>query len=139
MGSVSQSGKVRKHEERPPACRVCEAPSWWNGTRRVKEVVLAAARAVRHVVDVVRRRVRCSDRACAARSWTVYAPGSYPHRRYRLSVVSSAVGDVAIGEASYDTTAAVHGCDRRSVGRWVRWVANLRLSLRSLRYHLKFR
>lgn len=125
MGSVSQSGKVRKYEERPPPCRVCEAPSWWDGIRRVKQVVRDALGAIFHRCDEERRRARCSDRACAARRWTVYPAGSYPYRRYQLPVVASAVGDVAFGNATFDTAAATHTCDRRSVGRWVYWVANL--------------
>lgn len=123
--SVSQSSSRSKQRERPAPCRQCGREAWWNGVRRVKEVVREALGALRHVVDVVRWRARCSDRACPAGSWTVYAPGSYPHRRYALPVVVSAVSAVAFGGATLDEASTEHACDRRSVGRWVRWVANL--------------
>jgi hypothetical protein len=123
---VSQSRPAGKYLERPAPCRVCGSPAWWNGVRHVAEVIRDALGAIVHVADVVRRRVRCSNRACSGGSWTLYAPGSYPHRVFQLPVVASAVGEVTLGDAATVTSAACHHlCSRRSVRRWVRWIADL--------------
>jgi transposase-like protein len=80
---------------------------------------------VRRVIDVLRPRARCSDRRCAAGSWTIYAADAYPHRSYQLDVVASAVAEVCVGGASRRAAAGHHACSRRSVSRWVRWTAQL--------------
>jgi len=124
---VPPTGKrCKKHEERPGPCPVCGRSAWWNGTRVIKRVVFMLAAALRWAEQFVRRRARCSDRSCSAGSWTVYEPGGYPHRTLLLSVVASAVAAMAIGEVATATAVArAHDCDRRSVGRWVWWVAAL--------------
>ncbi|MBI4701336.1 MAG: hypothetical protein HY744_09285 [Deltaproteobacteria bacterium] len=84
------------------------------------------AAALRWAEQFVRRRARCSDRSCSAGSWTVYEPGGYPHRRFLLSVIAFAVAAMALDErATLTTVARECDCDRRSVGRWVHWVARL--------------
>jgi hypothetical protein len=79
---------------------------------------------VEYVSGQVRRRACCSDRDCAAPSWTVYPPRSYPHRTFQLEVVSSAVAQVAAGGSAREA-AERHLCSRRSVGRWRHWCAGL--------------
>ncbi len=113
-----------KRKERPEACRVCGAAAWWNGSRVVSAVVIGLASAAEYVSGQVRRRACCSDRRCAAASWTVYPSGTYPHRTFQLDVVSSAVAQVAAGE-SQQRAAERHQCSRRSVGRWLRWCGQL--------------
>ena len=110
---------------RPDPCRVCGAPSWWNGGRVVAEVIHDIAQGARRVLDVLRRRARCSDRRCAAGSWTIYPAGAYPHRSYQLCVVAAAVAEVCFAGSSRQGVAARHDCSRRSVARWVRWTAQL--------------
>lgn len=114
-----------KKAVRPDPCRVCGALSWWNGGRVVAEVVHDIAQGARRVIDVLRRRARCSDRRCAGGSWTIYPPGAYPHRSYQLGVVASAVAEVCFAGGSRRAVAARHDCSRRSVSRWVRWTAQL--------------
>lgn len=105
---------------------MCGRPAWWNGTRLIKRVVFVLAAALRWGEQFVRRRARCSDRSCSAGSWTVYEPGGYPRRMFLLSVVAFAVAAMAISEGTTLTAVAREcACDRRSVGRWVRWVAGL--------------
>ena len=110
---------------RPDPCRVCGAPSWWNGGRVVAEVIHDIAQGARRVIDVLRRRARCSDRRCTAGSWTLYPAGAYPHRSYQLCVVAAAVAEVCVAGGSRRAVAARHDCSRRSVARWVRWTARL--------------
>lgn len=124
---VPPTGKrCKKHADRPGPCPVCGRPAWWNGTRLIKRVVFVLAAALRWAEQFVRRRARCSDRSCSAGSWTVYEPGGYPHRRFLLSVIAFAVAAMALDErATLTTVARECDCDRRSVGRWVHWVARL--------------
>lgn len=124
---VPPTGKrCKKHADRPGPCPVCGRPGWWNGTRLIKRVVFVLAAVLRWAEQFVRRRARCSDRSCSGGSWTVYEPGGYPHRAFLLSVVAFVVAAMAAGEgATLTSVARTYGCDRRSVGRWVRWVAGL--------------
>lgn len=122
---VSPPTLRRKKAVRPDPCRVCGAPSWWNGGRVVAEVIHDLGQGVRRVIDVLRRRGRCSDRRCAAGSWTVYPADAYPHRSYQLDVVASAVAAVCVGGGRRRAVAVHHDCSRRSVSRWVRWTAQL--------------
>jgi transposase-like protein len=104
---------------------VCGARSWWNGGRVVAEVIHELSQGARRVVDVLRQRARCSDRRCAAGSWTIYPTDAYPHRSYQLDVVAAAVAEVCVAGGSRRAVAERHDCSRRSVSRWVRWTAGL--------------
>jgi len=74
---------------------------------------------------VLRRRARCSDRRCAAGSWTIYPADAYPYRSYQLDAVASAVAEVCFAGRSRRAVAERHACSPRSVSRWVRWTAQL--------------
>jgi len=104
---------------------MCGARSWWNGGRVVAEVIHELGQGARRVIDVLRQRARCSDRHCAAGSWTIYPADAYPHRSYQLDVVASAVAEVCVGGGTRRAVAVHHECSRRSVSRWVRWTAQL--------------
>lgn len=124
----------KKHADRPGPCPVCGRPAWWNGTRVIKRAVFVLAAALRWTEQFVRRRARCSDRSCSAGSWTIYEPGGYPCRTFLLSVVAFATAALAVGEGATLTSVARQcACDRRSVGRWVRWVAGLAAATELLR------
>jgi hypothetical protein len=122
---VSPSPSRRKKALRPDPCRVCGSPSWWNGGRLVAEILHDLDQGVRRAIDVLRRRARCSDRQCAAGSWTIYPAGVYPHRSYQLDVVAAAVAEVCFAGRSRRAVAEHHACSPRSVSRWVRWTAGL--------------
>jgi hypothetical protein len=124
---VPSTGKQRKKDaDRPGPCPVCGRSAWWNGSRVIKRTVFVIAAALRWAEQFVRRRARCSDRRCSAGSWTVYERGGYPCRTFLLSVVALAVAAMAVGPKATLTSVALEcGCDRRSVGRWVQWVARL--------------
>jgi len=75
---------------------------------------------------VVRLRFRCPDRACECGSWTIYEPQGHPHRTFTLAVAASAVAELAASpEATLTSVAGRCQCDRRTVGRWLRWVGRL--------------
>ena len=114
-----------KKAVRPDPCHVCGARSWWNGRRVVAEVIRELGQGARRVIDALRQRARCSDRRCAAGSWTIYPAAAYPHRSYQLDVVASAVAEVCVGGGTRRAVAGHHECSRRSVSRWVRWTAQL--------------
>jgi transposase-like protein len=114
-----------KKAVRPDPCRICGARSWWNGGRVVAEVIHELGQGARRVIDVLRQRARCSDRCCAAGSWTIYPADAYPHRSYQLDVVAAAVAEVCVGGGTRRAVAGHHECSRRSVSRWVRWTAQL--------------
>lgn len=122
--SIACGGRGGKQVERPPACRGCGLPAWWNGSRLVS-VVRARRGVVEFLTNIVRRRARCSSKTCSAGSWTVYDEDSYPHRVFRLLVLVSAVSAVVVGKATLTAAAEAHQCSRRTVGRWKRWVGEL--------------
>jgi transposase-like protein len=88
-------------------------------------VIHELGQGARRVIDVLRPRARCSDRRCAAGSWTTSPADAYPHRSYQLDVVAAAVAEVCIGGSTRRAVAEHHACSRRSVSRWVRWTAQL--------------
>ena len=119
---VQDRGSSPKDGQRPAPCRRCGSPAWWNGYREVSPVRKAADGTVEQVGGVVRPRARCSSRCCVPGSWTVYEQGDYPHRRFQLEVVVSAVV-LALQQAwTLARVAALHRCGRDSVARWIRWV-----------------
>lgn len=107
---VLADAKGHKYAQRPSTCWVCGLHSWWCGSRTTKAGV--------------RRRARCSDDACQAKSWTEYAGDAYPHRRVGLLAVVTVVAAVAAGQ-TLTAAAAQHDVSRTSAARWVRWVAGI--------------
>lgn len=90
------------------------------------QVVRRGRGKVQRESDSIRRRARCSDRDCEGGSWTVYAVAAYPHRVFQLAVTVSAVTQVIFGSAvSLAAVATRHACSRRSLARWIAWIAGL--------------
>jgi hypothetical protein len=114
--------KTRQRGERPPACRRCRAPSWWNGWREVFPTVATLVAGLVERWELPLARAKCS--ACR-RSFTCYPPGIYPRRRYQLDVVADVAADVALGGASARRAAAAVQAGASSARRWVAWVAAL--------------
>jgi len=111
---------------RPEACLFCggERAVWWNGTR-VRTASVRAGGTTVHVAGIRCRRVRCAEPACG-KSWCLYPPGLAPRGHFQPCVVSAALQDYLYApDASQERTAQRHGCVRRTLGRWVRWVAGL--------------
>ena len=114
-----------KYDIRPPCCRECESPAWWDGTRTVAPVRKSDDGEVVHEPETVRSRARCSSKDCPVGSWTVYEQSDYPHRLFQLDVVVSALCMVVFGASTMTAAAAAHLCSRDSVRRWKRWLESL--------------
>jgi hypothetical protein len=112
----------RERPARPPACRVCDAPSWWNGWRVVFPVVLHALSKVVGRCEWPLALAKCSR---CRRGFTCYPPQLYPRRQYALDAVALVVSAAAVGGRSFAEAASVAGAGATSARRWTRWVARL--------------
>lgn len=113
----------------PPRCIHCEGENVsWRGTssRKVSMMVQAQGQPqVTYLSEVPCRRVQCRSVECG-RSWTLRPPGVIPRRHYQLCVVASATSRyLHEAGASLEAVAAAHNCSRRTLGRWLRWQAQL--------------
>ncbi len=108
---------------RPRRCTACGGRRvWWNGWRRRGASIWVDGTVV-HVPKVACRRVRCA--ACGAR-WTLRPPGLAPHKHYQLDVVAEAAASYLLDPgAALEPVAAAFRCARRTVARWIQWVASL--------------
>lgn len=133
MESMTQAIEALKREwqafnatvAKPVRCIFCGgARLWWNGWRRRTASVLVDGR-VAHVEEVTCRLVKCGLSSCG-RSWTLRPPGLAPQRHYQLCVVAQAASSYLFDpDAAQEQVAASLGCARRSVGRWLGWLAGI--------------
>jgi len=109
--------------KRPHHCPFCRGPRiHWNGHRERSASVMEGD-CVRHLTDIFCRRVKCASHVCK-KSWTLRPPGLTPRRHYQLCVVASAVRQfVSDCHSTLTAVARAHQCCRRTVGRWLHWVA----------------
>jgi hypothetical protein len=69
------------------------------------------------------RRVACG--ICKVSS-TLYPPSILPRRRYQLCVIEHAICGLLGEPASTEqSVASNHDCARRTIGRWLRWLAEI--------------
>lgn len=123
--SISNTCHTCKYRDRPPNCRVCNRPAWWNGSRTVSSVH-KRGETVEYLTGIIRRRARCSSKDCTQGSWTVYKDDdSYPHRLFQLLVVISAVISVIFEKKTMTAAGDECKCSRDSVRRWIEWVSRL--------------
>lgn len=128
---LSPSGEDRKRSwlehfearERPRRCVSCgHVRVWWNGSRHRSASVMAQG-TVEYLPDLRCRRVRCA--ACPAR-WTVRPSGLAPRKHYQLDVVAQATATGLFHpRVALEAVAAAFRCARRTLGRWIRWLASL--------------
>lgn len=118
---------------RPGGCPWCgPGRVVWNGFRVRSASVFGAGRVI-HLPRIRCRRVRCQ--ACR-RSWTLRPRGLMPQRHYQLSVIAEALASYLFEpESSQAGVARAMGCARRTVGRWLRWLAGV-AEPRDLQRHL---
>jgi hypothetical protein len=118
---------------KPLLCAHCGgARVRWDGWRRRTASVLHDG-AVHHLTGVRCRRVDCG--ACG-RSWTLRPPGLAPRRHHQRDVVASATSRYLFApRATRDSVAEAHGCSRRTLGRWLCWLAGL-AALSDLQRHV---
>lgn len=106
--------------ERPARCRACAHPRvHWDGFAERTATVHADDRTV-HVTGIRCRRVRC---AACGKSWQLRPAGLVPRRHYQLCVVAEAASQHLFAGDAQERVAAGRGCSRRTVGRWLRWIA----------------
>lgn len=121
--------KKRWHEfaetvGRPDGCPICNARVWWDGTRTRTASVRLSGKTV-HIGGICCRRARCADDGCSHR-WCLFPPGLGPRRHFQACVVSEAVQEYLFApDASQESTAERYECSRRTLGRWVGWLAGL--------------
>ncbi len=111
--------------ERPSSCLFCPSRRvWWNGVRRrTASVRDPKGRRAAYFPDVRCPRVRC---ATCRRCWTLRPEGLVAQRHYQLCVVADATAAYLFEpDPSLARVAAAVGCDRRTVGRWVAWLAGV--------------
>jgi hypothetical protein len=111
--------------QKPASCIFCNCTKiYWNGQRQRTASVKRGDEVVYHA-DIICRRVKCADPECK-KSWTLRPPGLTPRRHYQLCVVASAASKFLFdSHATLTLVAKVHRCCRRTVGRWLQWIADI--------------
>jgi len=108
---------------RPKACRQCRPPTvWFDGSRHRSATVLVSGQ-IAHLNEIPCRRVKCA--ACKKR-WTLRPPGMPAGRHFQLDVTARAVSRYLFDRnATQAAVAEESGCSRRTIRRWLDWVAGL--------------
>jgi hypothetical protein len=111
--------------ERPCRCIFCEHDRiYWNGQRQRSASVLIGDQVV-YLPEVRCRRVKCANAQCQ-KSWTLRPAGLMPRRHYQLCIVAHATSKFLFHpQATLILIAATHQCSRRTVGRWLQWLAGI--------------
>lgn len=122
---------------KPACCIFCSGwRVWWNGWRQRTASVLIDEQVV-HVDAVACRLVKCGNPQCG-RSWTLRPPGLAPQRHYQLCVVARAASSYLFDQAAtQEQIAASTGCARRTIRRWLGWVAGIASAEDLLRHLLE--
>lgn len=106
-----------------PSCAACDEPAQWNGRPKRSATVLAEARSALHIAELTSRRAVCAK---CRKPLRLHPPGVISHKHYQPCVVAYAVSRYLFDETTtMQQIADEIGCDRRTVGRWIRWVAEL--------------
>jgi len=124
--------------EKPNSCIFCHGDRlYWNGYRERSASVLIGD-AVVYLTDILCKRIKCAEPECR-RSWTLRPAGLMPKRHYQLCVVAHGV--IEFLTDPHETLTSVgeaHCCSRRTIGRWLHWVAGIAKpsNLLSRLYHI---
>lgn len=108
---------------RPPACGNCGSQHvCWDGwSTRTASAMFNGK--VWHVTGIRQHRAQCAE---CSNDWIVRPPGLAPSRHYQLCVVASAIGSYLFDPGATEAQVAeAHGCDERTLGRWLRWLAKV--------------
>ena len=111
--------------EKPGSCIFCEGDRLcWNGHRERSASVLIGDNVV-YLTGILCKRVKCADPECK-RSWTLRPPGLMPRRHYQLCVLGHGLAQFfSDSHETLTSVAAAHCCSRRTIGRWLHWVAGI--------------
>jgi hypothetical protein len=111
--------------EKPGSCIFCHGDRlYWNGYRERSASVLIGDEVV-YLADILCKRVKCAKPECN-RSWTLRPSGLMPRRHYQLCVVAH--GIIKFFSDPHETLTSVadaHCCSRRTIGRWLHWIAGI--------------
>ena len=103
-------------------CPKCQSKRvWFNGIRKRKASVRHDDQTV-FIPDIPVRRLRCGD---CLRRWSVAPEGIVRRGHYQPCVVAPAVAAEAQPGSSAGAVARAYGCARRTLERWVQWVAQV--------------
>ena len=108
-----------RRREPCPQCRSKRV--WFNGIRKRKASVRHGDQMV-FIPDIPVRRLRCGD---CLRRWSVTPEGIVRRGHYQPCVVAPAVAAEVQSGHSAGAVAHAYGCARRTLERWVGWVARL--------------
>jgi len=116
---------------RPCECEHCGAARalWWNGFG-VRSASLWVGERIVYVPRIRLRRVRCP---VCRRSSILWPPGLLARRHYQMCVVSHALAQLCGQQVNEQRVADGIGCARRTVGRWLRFVATVAAPAQLLR------
>lgn len=94
---------------------------WWNGVRVRTASVRGEGRRAVYIPEIACPQVKC---ALCRHCWTLRPEGLVAQRHYQLCVVADATASYLFEPGqSLSSVAEAVGCDRRTVGRWVGWLA----------------
>ncbi len=115
-------------------CPRCQCVRVWHNGVRLRKASLRCGEETVFVADIPVRRLRCRD--CRLR-WSVSPVGVVTRAHYQPCVVAPAVAADAMEPGGTESQVArAYGCARRTVGRWVKrvaqWVAPAMLARRLL-------
>lgn len=95
---------------------------FWNGRRERTASVLIGDQTV-YLIDILCRRTKCSQ---CKKSWTIRPEGLMPGWHYQLCVVAHAASRFLFDtDATLSKVADIYQCARRTVGRWLKWIAGI--------------
>jgi hypothetical protein len=78
-----------------------------------------------YMTDILCRRIKCGNPECK-KSWTIRPSGLMPRRHYQLCIVSHGTSRFLFDpQATLSSVAQAHCCSRRTIGRWLNWIAEL--------------
>jgi len=113
-----------KTVELPVACVYCGHPVvWWNG-KRWRSATVVVDGVVAFLAGIWCPRVKCANKACK-RSWALRPEKLMPRRHYQLSVVAPAMSRHLFEGISQERVAESFTCSRRTVSRWLNWLAEV--------------
>ena len=109
--------------KKPCQCIFCNCMKlFWNGRRERSASVLIGDQTV-HLIDIVCRRIKCFQ---CKKSWTIRPEGLMPGRHYQLCVITHAASRFLFdSDATLSKVADIYKCARRTVGRWLKWIADI--------------
>lgn len=118
-----QWNKYFEEVKKPCECIFCKCLKlFWNG-RRERTASVLIGNQTEHLVDILCRRIKCSQ---CKKSWTLRPEGLMHKRHYQLCVVTDAASSFLCNpDATLSKIADIHNCARRTIGRWLKWIAGI--------------